>query len=81
VGEGGHGAVGRGTSARQRGAGADDHRPLIDGARRMGEIEKELLRGNSPWVKRGQRQVMARDDGQALRGKNLGVRGLATGKL
>jgi hypothetical protein len=47
----------------------------------MGEIEKELLRGNSPWVKRGQRQVMARDDGQALRGKNLGVRGLATGKL
>lgn len=70
------------------GAGADDHRRLIDRAGRTGEREKELRQGNSPRVKRVRRRnfvwrwrVMAGDDGWALPLKDWGAGGLAAGKL
>jgi hypothetical protein len=45
-------AVGRGVSVLLRGTGTGDHRRLIDGTEKMGEREKEVRRGNSPWVGR-----------------------------
>jgi hypothetical protein len=37
-------------SVRRRGTSTGDHRRLIDGTEKTGEIEKEVRRGNSPWV-------------------------------
>jgi hypothetical protein len=41
-------AVGWGVSVRRRGTG--DHQRLTDGTEKMGEREKKVQRGNSPWV-------------------------------